>query len=72
MYISPYRPDDTRRVANLNLCPLRQTPEVINPTNFQLDPPLVLGPRGVEVGGSPIDFPNDSYNGQHECAAREL
>ena len=36
---SPYRPDDTRRVANLKLGPLRQTPEVISPTNFQLDPP---------------------------------
>ena len=51
----------------MKLHPLRQTPEVINPTNFQLDPPMGLAPWRVEVGGSPIDFPNDSY----ECAARD-
>ena len=61
--ISPYRPDEPRGVANLKLCPLGKTTELINPTKFQLDPPLVLTPRG---GGrswrSPIDYPNDSYN----------
>ena len=63
MYISPHRPDDPRIVANLKLCPLGQTPELINHTNFQLDPPLVLAPRGLKLG-SPVDFPN-------ECAARD-
>ena len=54
MYLSPYRPDDPRRVANLKLRPLRQTPEVINPTNFQLDPPTSFGCTGVEIGGLPL------------------
>ena len=61
MYISSYRQDDPRRVANLKLCSLRQTPEIINPTNFQLDPPLVLAPRGVEVGGLDGDVLNLVY-----------
>ena len=39
VYISPHRPDDPRRIANLKLCLLCQTHEVINPTDFQLDPP---------------------------------
>ena len=56
MYISPHRPDALRRAANLKLYPLRQTPDVSNLTNFQLDPPLVLAPRGVEVGGFPLTF----------------
>ena len=52
MYISPYRQDDPRRVANLKLCPLRQTPEVINPTNFQLDLPTSFGSTGSKSGVS--------------------
>ena len=39
VYISPRRPDDPRRLGNLKLCWIRQTPEVISPTNFQLDYP---------------------------------
>ena len=56
MYISPHRPDDPRWVAILKLCPLRQTHEVINPAEFQLDPQLILAPRGVEVGGLLLTF----------------
>ena len=56
MYISPYRPDDPRMVANFKLCPLRQTLEVINPTDFQLDLPTSFGSTGVEIGGLPLTF----------------
>ena len=49
VYISPHRPDDLRSVANAKLYPLRQTPEQVNPTDFQLDPPIVLAPRTVEA-----------------------
>ena len=56
MYISPHRPDDPRRVANLKLYPLRQTPYVVNPANFLVDPPLVLAHRGVDAGGLPLTF----------------
>ena len=53
-------------------CAFRQSPEIINPTNFELDPLTCFGSTGVEVGGgSPIDFPNDSYKYHHECAARD-
>ena len=62
VYISPHRPDDPRRGANLKLCPLRQTPEIINHSNFQLDPPTSFGSTGGRSWGSPIVFPNDSYN----------
>ena len=43
--VSPHRPDDPRRVANLKLCPLRQTHELIFYSNFQL-------PHGPELGVS--------------------
>ena len=56
VYVSSHRPDDPRRVANLKRYSIRQTPEVINPTNFQPDPPLVLAPRGVEFGAHPVTF----------------
>ena len=42
-YISPHRPDDPRRVSNVKLYPLRQTPEIVNPTNFQFDRPNSVG-----------------------------
>ena len=45
-------PRDFRRVANSKLCSLRQTPEIINPTNFQLDPHQFWLHGGVEVGVS--------------------
>ena len=51
-YISPHHPDDPRRVANVKLCPLRQTPEVIILANFQLALPLVLASRGSKFGVS--------------------
>ena len=62
VYISPYRSDDPRGGCKLETLPLRQTPEVINSTNFQLDPPTSLGFTGGRSWGSPIDFQNDSYN----------
>ena len=58
-YISPHH---TERVANLKLYPLRQTRVVIRATNFQLDPPNGVGSMGGRSWGSPVDFPNDSYN----------
>ena len=45
-------------VGNFTLYPLRQTPDIINPTNFRIDsPPIVLAPwGGVEFGGLPLTF----------------
>ena len=60
LYFTPNRPDNPRRVANFKFCPLRQTSEVVNPTNFQLDPLTSFGSTGGRSWGSPINFPNDS------------
>ena len=50
MYISPRRPDDARRVANVKLYPLRRTPTLVNPVNFRVDPANIVGFTGVKVG----------------------
>ena len=62
VYISLHRPDNPRCVANLKRCPVCQTPEVINRSNFHRDRPNSLGSTGDRVWGSSIDFPNDSFN----------
>ena len=35
----------------MKLYPLRRTPLLVNATNFQLDPSVVLAPCDIEVGG---------------------
>ena len=56
VYISAHHPEYPRRVPILKRCPLRQTTEVINPTNFHVDAPLVLAPLGGRSWGFPLTY----------------
>ena len=44
------RADDLRRVSNVKLYPLRQTPETVHPANVRVDPPGGL----CSTGGSKL------------------
>ena len=48
----------------MKLRPLRHTSEVVNPTNCQLDPPIVLARLGAggKVGGLPLTPSTGSTN----------
>ena len=73
MFISPHRPDDPRMVANLKLYTLFQTPEVLSPTNLQLDPPPNnVGSTGIKVESLQLTFettPTTSSNSNSTALA---
>ena len=51
-YLHPIAQATLEWLQMYNFYPLRQTPDVINPTNFQLDPPIELAPWGSKLGVS--------------------
>ena len=52
--------------------PASSDPEVINRGNYQLDYPSSVGSEGGRISGCLNDLPSNSYNYQHECAARDV
>ena len=68
VYVSPDRPDDPRGVGSLKLYPLRWTPNVLYPTNFQLAPPNSVGSTGDRSWGLPLTFQTTPTTSSRCCS----